>query len=114
MSGKKGMINRNKQFLLNRLHDMYGDDFEPVIRMAENAVFIQRQADEAQESTADEAIALTKEAITAWDKIARYVTPQLKATEYSFPEPIQVENVDTLDIAKRVAFLLTQAMQESG
>ena len=104
MAGKAGMTNRNKQFLLNKLRKMYGDDFEPVMKMAGNAAFLQGIADEHQggyavlyESTVAElegvggqetfedikakAIAATKEANFEWDRIAKYTTPQLKAVE---------------------------------
>lgn len=104
MSGKAGMTNRNKQFLLNRLRVMYGEDFEPVMKMAGNAAFLQGIADEHQngysvlyESTSDElkevggpatlddikakAIAASKEANYEWDRVAKYTTPQLKSVE---------------------------------
>lgn len=34
---RKGVPNKNKTFLLNRLKDTYGDDFSPVLKMAEQA-----------------------------------------------------------------------------
>ena len=33
-----GSPNKTKKFLLNRLQDMYGQDFHPIMKMAENAI----------------------------------------------------------------------------
>lgn len=74
MARTKGAVNRNKQFLLSRLQDMYGEDFHPIMRMAEQAV---RLHDLAQSGDASD----IKQSIDAWDKIAQYTEPKLKATE---------------------------------
>ena len=44
MPSRAGSPNKNKAFLLNRLQDMYGDDFHPIMRMAENAALLHEQA----------------------------------------------------------------------
>ena len=101
---------RNKKFLHSRLKDMYGDDFEPIIKACENAVRMQELATETQhlepieiivneDMTADEKnqvildaaeIAVKrkivefeqrKECVSAWDKVGQYVSPKLKAVE---------------------------------
>mgnify|MGYP003329302120 CR=1 FL=1 len=41
MPSRLGSPNKNKKFLLNRLQDMYGQDFHPIMKMAENAVRLQ-------------------------------------------------------------------------
>lgn len=83
---------KNKQFLLSRLRAMYGDDFDPVMKMAANASFLQSVADKAfrsakaKNSGIDEeraAVTASQDALNAWDRIARYTTPQLKAIEHS-------------------------------
>ena len=38
MPSRLGSPNKNKKFLLNRLQDMYGQDFHPIMKMAENAI----------------------------------------------------------------------------
>ena len=38
MPSSLGSPNKNKKFLLNRLQDMYGQDFHPIMKMAENAI----------------------------------------------------------------------------
>ena len=120
---------------MSRLRDQYGKDFEPVMSMSANALFLQKVADEAQakldelkgadridleanKSARAAAIDAAKEANKEWDRVAKYTTPQLKAVENTFPETIDVnlEPSDKLDIAKRIAFILAEAMhnQEGG
>lgn len=94
MARQPGTAARNKAFLQKRLKDMYGDDFEPVMKMAENAVFLQSVAKRFQDeivdsikagalvdSALDQATESTNTAIAAWDRIAKYTTPQLKQIE---------------------------------
>ena len=38
MARPKGALGKNKTFLLNRLQAMYGKSFDPVMKMAEQAV----------------------------------------------------------------------------
>jgi hypothetical protein len=76
MGSRAGSPNRNKKFLLNKLQDMYGDDFNPVIKMAENAIRLQELAD----VTPDDGN-VRKSALDGWDKVAQYVEPKLKAVE---------------------------------
>ena len=75
MARPEGSYNRNKAFLLNRLKDMYGDDFHPIMNMAENAVKLQKAADQ------DPDAANFKSALEGWAKIAQYVEPKLKADD---------------------------------
>jgi len=75
MARTKGALGKNKAFLLNRLKDMYGKDFDPVMKMAEQAATLDQLALE------DPSVTNQKESIHAWGKIAEFVTPKLKATE---------------------------------
>lgn len=75
MARPKGTPNRNKRSLLARLKEEYGDEFEPILRMAEQAVEIHNLANETKD------IEDRKDAVNAWDRIAKYTTPQLKAVE---------------------------------
>ena len=70
--------NKNKAYLLKRLQDMYGADFNPVIKVAENAVALQLAADNEPDKTE-----VRVAAVNAWDKVAQYVEPKLKAIEVS-------------------------------
>lgn len=88
---------------MNRLQEMYGDDFDPILRAAENAVRMQAIADENKDipndATTELALSIRgeefnqrKECVNAWDKIAQYVTPKLKAVEITGEdgEPVRV------------------------
>lgn len=77
----KGSPNRNSKFLLQRLKEMYGEDFEPVMAAAENAVRMQQIALESQQSMAEDEFIQRKECVNAWEKVAQYVSPKLKAVE---------------------------------
>ena len=46
MSRTRGALGKNKAFLLNRLQSMYGKDFDPVMKMAEQAVTLDQLASE--------------------------------------------------------------------
>jgi hypothetical protein len=53
---------------------MYGDDFHPIMRMAEQAVRLHEKAVDGETND-------IRASIDAWDKIAAYTEPKLKATE---------------------------------
>ena len=74
MSSRKGIPNKNKRFLLSRLQDMYGEDFHPIMRMAEQATRLHEIARNGETSD-------IKASIDAWDKVAAYTEPRLKASE---------------------------------
>ena len=77
MARTKGALGKNKAFLLNRLKSIYGDSFDPVMKMAEQASTLDQLALE------EPSVSNQKESIHAWGKIAEFVTPKLKATEIS-------------------------------
>ena len=77
MARTKGSLGKNKAFLLNRLQAMYGKAFDPVMKMAEQAVTLDQLALE------EPSVTNQKESIHAWGKIAEFVTPKLKAIEHS-------------------------------
>lgn len=90
MGSRAGCANKNKEFLFNRLKDMYGDDFDPIIKMAQNCLTLQTIADDhakgkftidADSKTIIGASSSAIDAIAAWDRVAKYVQPQLKAVE---------------------------------
>ena len=95
MPSRKGSPNKNKTFLLNRLQDMYGKDFHPILRMAENADRMQTLLDEVDPD--DKAILFQglKTAVDAWEKVAAYTEPKLKAVEHTGPDggPLQITEV---------------------
>lgn len=92
MPSRAGSPNRNKAFLLNRLQDMYGDDFHPILRMAENAVTLHERARETLDPDA------LKVSIDAWDKIAAYTEPKLKASEITLEANLKATQVDMIGV----------------
>ena len=77
MARPKGALGKNKAFLLNRLKDMYGKDFDPIMKAAEQAHTLDKLAQE------DPTVANQRDSIASWLKIAEYVAPKLKAIEHS-------------------------------
>ena len=63
---------------MNRLQDMYGDDFHPIMKMAKNAYEYQANIERLDEDTR---MPLLPEANKLWEGIAQYVEPKLKAVE---------------------------------
>ena len=56
---------------------MYGASFHPILRLAENAVRLDEMAKESNDVTA------LRASVTAWDLLAQYTEPKLKAVEIS-------------------------------
>jgi hypothetical protein len=67
MARPQGSVSKNKQFLLHRLQDMYGEDFHPIMKLAEIA------ADKEND---------IRLRFDAWKEIAKYTEPQLKAVDH--------------------------------
>lgn len=87
MPSRAGSSNKNKAYLLNRLKEMYGEDFHPILKMAHNAVQLQKIADDTYTRNKTEHITVAaKNAIEAWDKVAAYTEPKLKAIEHNMGE----------------------------
>ena len=76
MASRAGSPNRNKMFLLNRLQDMYGEDFHPIMQMAKNANELQQIADSDEGEPRDRVVANNE-----WSKIAEYTEPKLKSID---------------------------------
>lgn len=90
MGSRAGSPNKNKEFLLKRLKDMYGNDFDPIVKMAGNCVVLQRIADghangmislDVDSKVIIDASSSAKTAIDGWDKVAQYTESKLKAIE---------------------------------
>jgi hypothetical protein len=93
MSRPLGSSNKNKAFLLNRLQSMYGDDFHPIMQAAENAKLLHDKARSTEDPND------LKASIDAWDKIAQYTEPKLKASEINLNAQIQATEVDMLGVS---------------
>ena len=86
MPSRLGSPDKNKRFLLNRLQDMYGKEFHPIIKMAENAMILHRLT--SKTNSMDD----LSRSIDAWDRIAKYTEPKLKAVD-CYHEEDRVVNV---------------------
>lgn len=96
MPSRLGSANKNRQFLLNRMKDMLGEDFDPVIQMAKNAVKLQQIADEnlancgyIEDAEGKEIMTYAESLINAnkeFERVAPYIAPKLKAVEISQEE----------------------------
>ena len=96
-TGRSGAPNKNKAFLMNRLKDLYGDDFHPILKIAGNCVTLQSEVDEikvpdipknqtvkAKEKRANALVARSgaiQRANHEWARIAEYTEPKLKAVQ---------------------------------
>ncbi len=67
MATRLGSPNKNKRFVLNRLQEMYGDDFHLIMKMAGRTSILHKVAVESG-SVGD-----LKQSIDTWDKIAYYI-----------------------------------------
>ena len=101
-----GARGKNKEFLMNRLQEMYGDDFDPIMKIAKNCTLQQRDADETisdvfeyyekrksepkfdsdkllalKTSNTEFIIETLKPINEQWERMAAYVHPKLKAVE---------------------------------
>lgn len=96
MGREAGIPNKNKAFLLNRLQDMYGEDFHPIVQIAKNCVELQEKVDSIPEPEPDDdgvispedmaehaanKVAAIRTANFEWSRIAEYTEPKLKAIE---------------------------------
>lgn len=114
MARPAGTSNRNRQFLLNKLKEMYGDDFEPIMQMSKNCMTQQKKADvflkEVDDDISLEAVEATVNLLRPindqWEKIAQYTYPKLKAIE------VQAENVDPFAGVSREDLLLRLQLLE--
>jgi hypothetical protein len=67
-----------KRLLADRIEAKYGSDFSPVLAMIDDALKLKALSDAPEAEAKDHTTS-----IEAMDKVARYVTPTLKATEIS-------------------------------
>ena len=81
MAGQPRGPNKNKQALKLLLQKKYGEDFNAVMKVAEQAVKLVEMADA---DICD--VNARKAALDGWDKVAQYVEPKLKAVEVSGPD----------------------------
>lgn len=105
MASRAGSPNKNKEFLMKRLQDMYGEQFHPIMRMAENAVKLHDLAEKTGEGPD------IKSALEGWDKIAAYTTPKLKSIEHSGEMTLGAYELSDTERAARITSILDQGRE---
>jgi len=106
MPPRTGSPNKNKKFLLNKLQEMYGDDFHPIMKMAGNAKLLQDKVDSMMDSEGtidverdgllfaepkekpeyENVVKAIQAANAEWSRVAEYTEPKLKAVEHSLSD----------------------------
>ena len=85
MPSREGSPNRNKRLAIRKLKDIYGEDFDPLQKMAEVAVAMHKvvMAKPVNDGHAHSEPTLTDYKLLGdmWEKVAQFVTPKLKAIE---------------------------------
>ena len=103
MARTKGALNRNKQRLMNALRAEYGDDFDPIMKMAKNSHVMQAKVDALIEADKEaEVIAAIPEVNKEWSRIAEFVTPKLKAVEMVVDMSMQVSDLSDHALEERI------------
>lgn len=118
---RKGTINKNKQFLLSRLQDMYGDDFHPIMRIAENCHVVQKAADDIvvpalpekpdaddikeRQENVDRMITALKGANYEWSRLAEYTEPKLKAIEINLEATLGLSDLTGSELDRKLKAL---------
>ena len=75
---------RNEKFLLTRLKSMYGEDFDPIIQIAENAARLQAAIMGKLENGDDDVeLSALIEANKEWERMAQFTHPKLKSVEHT-------------------------------
>ena len=93
-------VNRHSQFIFERLKEMLGEDFDPVVQIGKNAMSMQSDIDGGFCSDAFQA---RKDVNQEWERCAKFLVPTLKAQSIDLggsdggPTQITVEFVKSQD-----------------
>ena len=72
------MSKSQKEHFVKRMQNIYGENFDPLMKMAENSMRLQEIADNESDN-ANAQIEANKE----WERIAQFTTPKLKSVEHT-------------------------------
>ena len=108
MGRPAGQPNKNKRLAIRKLKDIYGEDFDPLQKMAEAAIALHERVMGSPESDGD-----YKQLVETWDKVAQYLTPKLKAVEQTHDLTDRAtESFGSLELATHVYRLLNRGVTE--
>lgn len=77
MARPHGSKDKNRQFLWRRLQDMFGDEFDPIIRAAEQAARLHNVAAKSEDPK------VLRSSVDSWCKVGEFVSPKIRAMELS-------------------------------
>lgn len=83
---------RNKRRVKVLLQQLFGEDFNPVVKMAENAMALQKLA---EDNPTPEAI---KDAASVWKDVSPYVEPKLSATQVDASVDLEANVVTSITV----------------
>lgn len=90
MPRETGSVNKNRAFLIKKLKEMFGKDFDPIIRASEQATRLHAMAMDADDPKT------VKDSIDSWLKIGEFVMPKMRAMEMSMDD-------DTVEALKTIS-----------
>lgn len=117
MASRKGIPNKPKQALLNHLQKKFGEEWNPVVEMAEHAVELSKAAVISRKREDRES------AIAALDKVAVYVTPKLKQMDVDLsssdgsmspPKGIRLVPVSAAYLDRQMAHSASEELTEAS
>jgi len=82
---RKGTPNRNRAFFLRQLREQFGEDFDPICKLAQANAELHKIAMKNR-NTGE-----LKMAVDGWDKLAQYLVPKLKAMEVDVTGEVGIE-----------------------
>lgn len=108
-----GALDKNKQFLLNRLKAEYGDKFDPMMTLVDLGMGMLADIKGMQSEIGDKPtlsdyqnlFAARSNAATTWEKVAQYTTPKLKAQEVS-PDVPETQTLSSEQLKARLTNLV--------
>ncbi len=104
-----GIPNRNRGYTLNKLKEMWGDDFDPLVKMAESCnELIKLASDYKKEHPTNwtEIFSFNERIVSSFDKVASYTQPKLKAIE------VKTDSLDPFEGLSRDDLLLRYQLLE--
>ena len=92
MANTRG-LGKNRAYLMNKLRDMYGDDWNPLIKMCEACVEIEQIAKNNPSMENYEKV------IANFGKVAEFITPKLRSQEIQLEKNELVVSINRKDFS---------------
>lgn len=106
MPSRQGSPNKPRQALLARLKEMYGDEFDPIMKMAENCMRMEQIAEEIAKESNEGEFSARKECANSWSKMAEYITPKLRSVDAEInvndSQEAWLKKIEEMDVGQTV------------